>query len=299
MKKFSQDIAFTLVLVVAIIATLEAVIIRTPNEYSYKDWYMTEQADGIKTLLLGSSLFANSINPYYLGDSVFDGAMVSRTISIDSKILDKYVPGMPNLTTIIIPVHRGNFEDTLAPMAFQQPYVTYMGLHFGHGLRYQADVLLESFHWRNLQPVHVVSSYKERQKIQQLVPDSSGYSPLLKIWDGHTISNEVISLEKCNTYKKALAQCVTSMAVRCEALGLRLIFVQPPVPNTVLNITDREVFSTLDSIMYSICETHTCEYHSYSRDASFRSDSLYGDDSHLNHTGATIFAQQVKEDFNL
>lgn len=281
------------------IATLEAVIIRIPNEYSYKDWYMTERADGIKILLLGSSLFANSINPYYLGDSVFDGAMVARTISIDNKIMDKYVPGMPNLTTIIIPVHRGNFEDTIPPMAFQQPYVTYMGLCFGHGLRYQADVLLESFHWRNLKPVNIVPSNKEGQKMQQLVPDSMGYSPILRVWDGHTLSNEVISLEKCNTYKDAFAQCVTSMADRCDARSIHLIFIQPPVTNIVLDITEREVFSTLDSIMYSICRTHTCEYHSYFCDESFRSDSLYGDDSHLNHIGATIFAQRVKEDFKL
>lgn len=299
MKRFSLDIAFTLVLAVAMTVALEVTIVRTPNEYSYKDWYMTERADGIKTLLLGSSLFANSINPYYLGDSVFDGAIAARTISIDNKILNKYVPGMPNLTTIIIPVHRGNFEDSIPPMAFQQPYVTYMGLRFGHGMQYRADVLLESFHWRNLKPAHVVSSYKEGQKMQQLVPDSVGYSPLFRVWDGHTISNEVISLEKCNTYKDAFAQCVASIADRCDAQGIRLIFVQPPVTNTVLNITDQEVFFSLDSIMYSICKTHTCEYHSYYRDESFRSDSLYGDDSHLNHTGATLFAKRVKEDFKL
>ena len=299
MKRFSLDIAFTLMLAVGMIAALEVAIVRTPNEYSYKDWYMSERADRIKTLLLGSSLFANSINPYIFGDSVFDGAIVARTVSIDNKILDKYVPGMRNLTTIIIPVHRGNFEDTIPPMAFQQPYVTYMGLRFGNGLQYHVDVLLESFHWRKLKPVHVEPSYKEGQKKLQLVPDSLGYSPILESWDGHTIKNEVISQGKCNTFKDAFAQCVTSMAERCDARGVRLIFVQPPVTNTVLNITDREVFSTLDSIMYSICRTHTCEYHSYFCDESFRSDSLYGDDSHLNHIGATLFAQRVKEDFNL
>lgn len=299
MKRFSNDIVFTLLLAISIIVVLEVTIVSTPNEYSYKDWYMTERADGIKTLLLGSSLFANSINPYYLGDSVFDGAMVSRTISIDKKILDKYVPDMPNLTTIIIPVHRGNFEDTIPPMEFQQPYVTYMGIRFGHGFWYHSKVLLESFHWQKLKPVHVVPPYEEEQKLQQLVPDSMGYSPLLRVWNGHTISNEVISQEKCNTYKEALAQCVASIADRCDTLGVRLIFVQPPVTNIVLSITDQEVFSTLDSIMYSICRTHTCEYHSYFCDESFRSDSLYGDDSHLNHTGATLFAQRVKEDLNL
>lgn len=299
MKKLLQDISFTLVLTVAMITVLEIAIIRTPNEYSYKDWYMTERADDIKTLLLGSSLFANSINPYIFGDSVFDGAMVSRTISIDNKILEKYVPSMQNLTTIIIPVHRGNFEDTIPPMAFQQPYVTYMGLRFEDGLRYRADVLLESLHWRNLKPVYVVPSYKKGQEMLQLVPDSLGYSPILRVWDGHTLRNEVISKGKCNTYKDAFSQCVTSMADRCDTRGVRLIFVQPPVTNTVLNITDREVFSTLDSIMYSICRSHTCEYHSYFCDESFRSDSLYGDDSHLNHIGATLFAQRVKEDFDL
>lgn len=299
MRRFFYDFLFTILLFLAVVLGVVMAIFHTPNEYSYKHRYMTEQSDGIKTLLLGNSFFANSINPYIFGDSVFDGAMSARPISIDKKILDKYISKMPNLTTVIIPVHAGVFEDTIPSMALQQPYVTQMGLRFGHGWQYQLNVLSESFYWRKLKPVHIVPSYRDGRKMLQLVPDSLGYSPLLEIYDGHTLKSEVMSYEQCNYYKEAFYQCTVSMAKKCETSGIRLIFVQPPVSNTVLSVADYKVIAILDSIMNYISRNHNCEYLNYFDDKSFRSDSLYCNDNHLNHIGATLFAERIKEDCGL
>ena len=52
-------------------------------------------------------------------------------------------------------------------------------------------------------------------------------------------------------------------------------------------------------MMESVNRQYPAEYISYLDDDLFQADSLYYDAEHLNHRGATLFAQQVKEDFNL
>jgi hypothetical protein len=51
--------------------------------------------------------------------------------------------------------------------------------------------------------------------------------------------------------------------------------------------------------MQSLSTTFNIEYKFYHNSPDFRADSLYADDHHLNHIGATLFARRVKKDFNL
>lgn len=52
-------------------------------------------------------------------------------------------------------------------------------------------------------------------------------------------------------------------------------------------------------MMESVNRQYPAEYISYLDDDRFQADSLCYDAVHLNPTGATLFAQRVKEEFNL
>ena len=62
---------------------------------------------------------------------------------------------------------------------------------------------------------------------------------------------------------------------------------------------ENEVKNILLQMMESVNRQYPAEYISYLDDDRFQADSLYYDAEHLNHTGATLFAQRVKEDLGL
>ena len=68
---------------------------------------------------------------------------------------------------------------------------------------------------------------------------------------------------------------------------------------TFLAYTTLEGFTQLNNIIEEIRQDSPIEYHNYIADSSFRADSLYHDATHLNHKGATLFAERVKKDFFL
>ena len=129
--------------------------------------------------------------------------------------------------------------------------------------------------------------------------DSLGYIPLFHVWNGHTILNGIVEYEDYIHYENTFSKRIVSIAQQCDSLGVRLIFVQPPVGDFHLQNSDPRLYNSFDSLMNCLALKLNMEYKSYFNNAEFRPDSLYADEFHLNHQGATKFAQCVKEDLNL
>jgi hypothetical protein len=85
----------------------------------------------------------------------------------------------------------------------------------------------------------------------------------------------------------------------CHEKGVRFIAVTPPATDIYLSYTTVEGIQQIDWIIDSIRKDYPIEYHNYLADSAFRPTRFFHDAVHLNHKGATKFAQRVKEDFNL
>ncbi len=75
-----------------------------PNDYSLKREFLDENAQNLKTLVLGSSHFYRGVNPQLLEQPAFNAAMVSQSLDYDLKILENYKADFKNLEKLIIPI---------------------------------------------------------------------------------------------------------------------------------------------------------------------------------------------------
>lgn len=301
MKHFWRDIVFTFILAVAMIAVLEMAIVRTTNEYSYKDWYMTENADKIKILLLGNSLFVNSFDPHVFEDSVFDGASDGRDLYYDVQILKKYTPYMSNLKVVMLPLTINYYVDAPQSLFKRHPFARYMGIPFGNNPLQYSTFFSGHFTFHDLKPTHIyshVESKNAKGKGHDYY-DSLGYSPLYYYWDQHSLSAPIRAYEEALLGREKFVSQITEMNRLCDSMGVRLIFILPPANDAYINHAGQRMYDLLDSTMQQLGHTLNLEYRFYHDDPAFRNDSLYADELHLNHIGATLFAQRVKEDFGL
>ena len=295
MRSFFRDIAFTLLFVCVLCAALEVAIGRTLTEHSYKDWYMKEKADQIKTLVLGNSLFSNSFDPHALGDSVFDGAIYARELYYDSQIIKKYAPKMSNLRTILVPLTVCQPIRLATDHDFR--YARYMGMPYKNNPVHYSALLSGQLVYKSLVPIKVSSQITPERSAGYI--DSIGYAPVFRVYDGHTLCIPVWTFEEIIQDREYLINQITEMAKDCNNLGVRLICILPPSADVYLNRVDPRLYDSIEAIIPRLSKTLHFDYKFYHNDPEFRADSLYHDELHLNYWGAKLFAERVKRDFGL
>lgn len=296
MKKFIQDA----LLVISITATIILVIYKTAycndrflkkGNYIMKHEYMEKHADRIKTLLLGHSHFEVGINPHVIGDSVFDLAMNARVIYYDVALLEKYLPQMINLKTVIYPMHYSfqnacqfyNNKRVQEELILYNKAIMDLGIPFDQRLTYYKN-FLKIFNYKTFEYTPITA-------------DSMGYCGL----DGQDMANLewLYKLWTNQILREDFTESLNKMAYLCEQYNVRFIVVTCPNMDTVLTYTTSQGVQAMFDVINEVKQNHPIEYRNYLDDEQFRADSLYQDESHLNHRGATLFAQRVKEDFGL
>ena len=104
-RKFILKVCIIIVLPCAVFFTVHEMMCRAiPNSYSLKNRFLSDSAQNIKVLILGSSHSYFGINPRYFDLYSFNAANVSQSFDYDKAILNKFWGKMPNLRYLIIPV---------------------------------------------------------------------------------------------------------------------------------------------------------------------------------------------------
>lgn len=300
MRLLFRDIAFTLLLVCVLLVALEVAVGRTRSGLSYKDEFMCKNADRIKVLVLGNSLFANSIDPHELGDSVFDAATDARSLWYDRMILEKYAPEMSNLEVVLIPLIASLYAKPNPTPFFTYPYARYMDIPYGNNPMQYSALLSGRLTFRGLAPIRVLNQVVNSTDYHHdHFMDSIGYSPLFHFWNGYQRNVHIPRYEEALQSKEEFVRLVTEMADYCNSHGARLICVLPPASDVYIKDIDPRMYDTLESVMNRLSRTCLIEYKFYHNDPDFRADSLYADELHLNYWGAKQFAKKVKTDFSL
>lgn len=294
MRKFLCDLFLTTTVSSLLFVVLEIAICKTPTELSYKHWYMTEKAEKIEILILGNSLASNSFNPHVFGNNVFNAATSGRRQYYDVKILKKYALQMTNLETVMLPLHICMYVEPESPFS-NYPYARYMGITSDNNLLYFSALYTGRMIYKSLIPIHILPYVEE----EGILIDSIGYWPTFHVWDGHSINIPIKTYEEAMQSKDMFYDQLKEMAEECDSLGVRLICFIPPALDVFTNRIDPRIHDTVSAIMDRLCRMHNVEYKSYFYDSTFQITRIYADEIHLNNSGATLFAQRVKEDFNL
>lgn len=294
MKRFIKDVILTSAIGILVVLALEIVMRLTPSDniYAFKYNYMEANSSKIKTLLLGHSLFEESFNNNVLGDSTFNLAICGRVSYYDVKLLERYIDRMENIEVVIFPIHYAldnpcdHYGDKQGEEAYVYHYFKDMKIRTPGSMRlyYSPKV---TFQWGE----------KHSGIMPGLDPvDDCGYCRFSNE-EGHIYPPS--ERRYTQAYTEPFGNNLRRIAQICFENQVRLITVTPPVTDVFLSCTTTEGIYVIDSIIMDIRKDYPIEYHNYLADSSFRSNSLYHDCSHLNHKGATLFAQRVKTDFNL
>ena len=104
MKKFILNILVFIIPIISVLIITEYALRKIPNDYSYKNEYLKNNASKIETLFLGSSHTYYGINPAYFSGNSFNASHISQSIDLDYKLLNKYSGKFNNLEYIVIPI---------------------------------------------------------------------------------------------------------------------------------------------------------------------------------------------------
>lgn len=286
MKRFLQDFILTSLIALCFILPVEWMGTKVTNETTYKRDYIRQHAEGIKTLLMGHSQFEASFNPHVLGDSVFMSSQMGRGLYYDVEMARRCVPTMPNLKALVYPIYIGNMAAG--------------GKNLGMGIEYAK---LWGIYCRNF-PLNLASrsmllsgSFSLNFFRTSVGCDSLGYHCFEDRWDGLRDGQHAISHPRKDVDDYMLQ--LTELARICHEHNVRLIAVACPLTNMYLSSCPAELYDEMTRVVAGVQSQYPIEFHDYTRDPDFRENTLYYDVNHLNHFGATLFAQRVKEDFGL
>lgn len=101
MKKFLKYIwLFSSVLIILSVG-FEVMLRQVPNSYRFKRGLIEKNGEGIRNLIIGSSVVNCGINPAYLSDSTYNLAISGQWLRYNQLLLEKYIDRLPHLTNII------------------------------------------------------------------------------------------------------------------------------------------------------------------------------------------------------
>lgn len=294
MKKFLQDTIFTFSICIITVLGLEIEIrmVNVDNIYSFKHNYMESHSSKIKTLLLGHSLFEESFNSNVIGDSTFNLAICGRVSFYDVKLLERYINRMDNLEVVLFPIHYAldnpcdYYGDRQGMESYVYHYYKYMDIASPGEMRlYYLPKL--TFHWE-----------KKNSGIMEEIDsvDATGYARFPdKDYTIYPPSERRYTQSDPSLYYTNLKR----IAQICHERDVRFIAVTPPATDLYLSYTTIEGIQQINWIIDNIRIDYPIEYHNYLADSAFRDENFFHDAVHLNHKGATKFAQRVKKDFCL
>ena len=91
-----------------VVAICEHFLRKIPNDYAYKNEWLTNNASSIKILVLGNSHSFWGIEPDFFSENAFNAAHVSQSLKYDHFIFTKFFDEMDSLEVLILPISYGS-----------------------------------------------------------------------------------------------------------------------------------------------------------------------------------------------
>lgn len=289
MKGFISD--FAMAAIVIFIAFLSIFMVGhnyvQDSNNRYKQRYIEQHGEGISTLILGHSQAANGINPLVMGDSVFNMAEPSRIMYYDKEILKRNVASLPNLKVVIY------------PLLYQIDNGAFFTME-----SFRTFAIKEYKKAMNIKPPYEYRDYPDKPTIMEVLCkrnyvnqrdcDSLGY---ISVGNGYSDMADYIDIE---VNEDSIIATLCTMAEICDRRGIKFIIVTEPCTNTFNEqVVSSEGLERINRIIDSVKTYYPVEYRNYLNHPHFRDGRLFHSQTHLNDNGATLFAKQLKEDFNL
>ena len=104
---------------------------KIPNDYSFKNEWLSNNAGSIRVLNMGGSHAFYGIEPSLFSCKAFNAAHVSQSIKYDHFIFSKFVNEMDSLEVLVLPVSYGSFLGFGPENGIEDWRVKYYSIYYG------------------------------------------------------------------------------------------------------------------------------------------------------------------------
>lgn len=131
MKRFiTKTVLLILLPIIVGVIVCEIFLRRIPNDYAYKNEWLTNSSDSVQILNLGGSHAFFGIDPSLFSCKAFNAAHVSQSIKYDHFIFSKFVNEMDSLQVLVLPVSYGSFFDFGPENGIEDWRVKYYSIYY-------------------------------------------------------------------------------------------------------------------------------------------------------------------------
>lgn len=274
----------------------ELIVRQLPTSYSKKDEWIHKNGNNVNTLILGSSHTYYGIKPEILGDSAFNLANISQTPEYDLALLDSYLPLMPNLKRIIIPISYFTFRDPRLESMSPELCVNYkVGMH----LPIHSDFSLYNL------AIYDFKAYCGRLRGMVLPQesndcDSSGFGLGFDL--AHRSSDwkeggeaRVRELTAYNPERPLeVVRTLEKMINICRKNGIECIFITTPVWQSFREYADKSQYAEMLKLAKTVSSKYQLKYFDWYDSKEFEDDDFH-DCDHLSDIGAEKMTRMLAD----
>lgn len=290
MKKLLKKMLIFSLPVVICLVTVELLLRKIPNDYSYKSDYLQNNSSKIEVLYLGSSHIYWGVNPEFSKFNGFNAAYTSQSIDIDWKILNKY-HNWQNLKAIVIPIDYitlyTRMEDTAEAWRMKNYHIYYnlKSENFSNNAEIFNGKFASNFE-------RLLRYYKNNNS--DIGCNNLGFGTSYisgKLVDLQGTSKESakrhfvdINLESAKKSFEINSEIINSFIAYGKNHNVKIIFVSTPITKYYYGLTNNtQLKNTL-----SFINSRQCVFYNFQNSPYFNDNDFF-DGDHLNSSGAKKF----------
>lgn len=290
MKRFILK-TISLILPLSILLMVQEHAIRqVPNDYAYKNQWLTENSRNLKILSLGSSHGFFGIQPSDFSELAFNAGHVSQSLLFDEFIFDKFLPQMDSLEYVILPISYFTIRSQGLQYGDEswrvKNYTIYYNCPY---FRYQPKFALECYRFEPRATIEALLG-----KLSYRGCDSLGrgtdYTLEARSNDWQTAGPVAMKRHTKVNYSqsdvdKNLSH-INHIVEACMNRGIKVILLTTPTYHTYYEVLNKDQLEQMIRCCNAIANNHeNVIYLNWLKHSSFDENDFY-DADHLNEFGA-------------
>ena len=308
-KFISKTFWLILLPVLTVLVVGELMMRQIPNDYSYKNNWLENNASSVEILSLGSSHGFFGINPKFFDEPAFNAAHVSQSLDFDRFIFNKFFNQMDSLKYVIIPISYftplGKIENGSENWRINSYQIYYDCDYYGYVPKYNIEIT------KNLTSnIKRIFKYVFAGKTSLSV-NELGFGLDYNSTIVNDLETTAVDAAKRHTYPvidghllEENSEYLADIIAKCESRGIKVVLLTTPTTSFYSDNLNKQ---QLD------CKVEFCEYFERSfsnvvyldmtEDERFVNEDFH-DGDHLNDIGAmklsVILNKKIKNgDFTL
>ncbi len=297
MKKFFINITLFLVPLIAAWLLLENRLQTIPNSYNQKIKHLEPQLDKVEVVNLGSSHALNGINPEYYSHSGFNMANITQTIYYDRVLMDIYIPKMPKLKMVIIPISYFTLHRRLQDL--EEDWRMYLYYYYwGIPVPGKGIFDINKYSLLTIYTPHVTMGIIRRGFKVDMAPKYTplGFAGVQKA--DTSLITQATGKAREEYHAKGLspqnvAEGIGNLDILIKLLkekNIVPVLITTPVYKTFSSNANPQILAAIKQATDSMCRKYGIRYVNYFTDPRFNIND-FTDNDHLNSWGAEKFSK--------